>query len=48
MPPVFCDILEAFSFTIVGTVQTVGGTRFVAAITVCYETDTPDLARRER
>ena len=22
-----------------------GGTRFVAAITVCYETDTPDLGR---
>ena len=34
------------------TVQTVGrgggDTRFVAANTVCYETDTPDLARRER
>ena len=32
------------------TVQTVGGggTRFVAVITVCDETDTPDLARRER
>ena len=25
-----------------------GDTRFVAANTVCYETDTPDLARRER
>ena len=33
----------------VHTVQTVGkGTRFVAVITVCDETDTPDLARRER
>ena len=30
------------------TVQTVGDTRFMAAITVCYETDTPDLARRKR